>query len=772
MWKFVAVVLLLCSGISFADPFIYVGLSGTVETSGSCSLLTIDAANDSKNYYDYPCEPDKLVVNSSGKQVYMLYSGYNPHGLSVFDTDKKTIVANLLQGDSTVMDMALSSDGTRLYVMSQIYNGTIYVIDAINNVLLKTIHPWQPIFSTGLLRSLAINPAGTELYVTIGGDSYDSIIPVASVIDVTVGSEVARIPLSAEPGDLAFNPAGTRAYITLRYTNNPNGSKITVIDTALRKQTASVALPVGYDPLNIAINQAGTRAYVVSSNNSSSSITGSLNVLDLSTNTVMSLSNNSLFYPTRVALDSMGTRAYVGDFASNAIVVFDTASLNEVYRIQHGGQFNDMAVAPSSASPPPNTSQITCLFDWAQSNYPSLLSPASTGLSTLQNYIYRYYSKTQFYLAVSFADSHVYYMSVAEGIIHDLGPFSVWKVTSNCAGSGYTAQPTVSLAASPTTVNSGSSSTLQWSSTNATSCTASGGWNGNKATSGSLSTGALASNQTYNLSCSGGGGTASQSVTVTVNNTPAPAISLLSSKTVSITGSGTVTTGTLTWTVTNATTCTASGGWNGSVATSGTWSTGALTSSTTYTLTCSGNGGSTSASNTIVVDTPPSPTLTFTASPNTVNFGGASTLQWSATNATSCTASGGWLGTIGTSGSSSTGGLTTDTTFNLSCSGSGGSVNKSITVTVNKAQSLTVSLTSTQSVLHLGQSATLQWSSTNATSCSLSDSSGITYPSTAISGSMLLNYTNPSFVGTSTYTLTCYGPGYTPVSKSVSIGFN
>jgi hypothetical protein len=74
----------------------------------------------------------------------------------------------------------------------------------------------------------------------------------------------------------------------------------------------------------------------------------------------------------------------------------------------------------------------------------------------------------------------------------------------------------VTLSAAPTSIASGASSTLTWSSTNATSCTASGSWSGTLATSGTQSTGALTASQTYNLSCTGTGGTATQSVTVAV----------------------------------------------------------------------------------------------------------------------------------------------------------------------------------------------------------------------------------------------------------------
>lgn len=86
-------------------------------------------------------------------------------------------------------------------------------------------------------------------------------------------------------------------------------------------------------------------------------------------------------------------------------------------------------------------------------------------------------------------------------------------------GSGSDGQPTpptVTLTSSAPSVVSGSSVTLTWSSTDTTSCTASGGWSGTKATSGSESIGPLGADATYTLSCSGVGGSTSQSTSVTV----------------------------------------------------------------------------------------------------------------------------------------------------------------------------------------------------------------------------------------------------------------
>jgi len=64
-------------------------------------------------------------------------------------------------------------------------------------------------------------------------------------------------------------------------------------------------------------------------------------------------------------------------------------------------------------------------------------------------------------------------------------------------------QPSVTLIGTPTRTIGGGSSTLIWTSTHATSCTASGGWSGTKATSGSESSGALAATTDFALSCTG-----------------------------------------------------------------------------------------------------------------------------------------------------------------------------------------------------------------------------------------------------------------------------
>ena len=78
-------------------------------------------------------------------------------------------------------------------------------------------------------------------------------------------------------------------------------------------------------------------------------------------------------------------------------------------------------------------------------------------------------------------------------------------------------KPTISFSASTTTITAGQSATLNWSvSGTSPTCTASGGWSGGKAISGSQSV-SPGTTTTYNLSCSNSAGSDAKSVTINVN---------------------------------------------------------------------------------------------------------------------------------------------------------------------------------------------------------------------------------------------------------------
>ncbi|MEL6949405.1 MAG: hypothetical protein AAGM16_04670 [Pseudomonadota bacterium] len=148
---------------------------------------------------------------------------------------------------------------------------------------------------------------------------------------------------------------------------------------------------------------------------------------------------------------------------------------------------------------------------------------------------------------------------------------------------------------------------------------------------------------------------------------------------------------TLSWTSENADTCSASGDWAGNKATSGSETIDNIDENATYTLTCQSNTlGSSSDSAVVTVSTPPppppppeAPTLSFSSDQNTIESGESVSLSWTADNATSCTASGDWSGSKPLNGNETMTNLTSNQSFTLNCTGAGGDVSRSVSVTVN-----------------------------------------------------------------------------------------
>jgi triacylglycerol lipase len=89
-----------------------------------------------------------------------------------------------------------------------------------------------------------------------------------------------------------------------------------------------------------------------------------------------------------------------------------------------------------AASIAPTLNNTECLFNWAQTFYPSLFSPPTSGVQFFSPYTYRYYPNTNAYVGVSSADNHVYYLD-PNGDLQDVGDLSTWLATSGCGTRPY-----------------------------------------------------------------------------------------------------------------------------------------------------------------------------------------------------------------------------------------------------------------------------------------------------------------------------------------------
>ncbi|HLJ26121.1 MAG TPA: glycoside hydrolase domain-containing protein [Candidatus Angelobacter sp.] len=150
---------------------------------------------------------------------------------------------------------------------------------------------------------------------------------------------------------------------------------------------------------------------------------------------------------------------------------------------------------------------------------------------------------------------------------------------------------TASLTANSTSIANGQSSTLTWSSSNASSCTGTNFSTGNTA-SGSAAVSPTATT-TYTVTCSGSAGSSSASATVTVSAGPT---ATLTANPILITSGQS---STLTWSSTSATSC-ASTNFSTGNATSGSAAV-SPTATTTYSISCTGTAGTTAASATVAV---------------------------------------------------------------------------------------------------------------------------------------------------------------------------
>ncbi len=359
----------------------------------------------------------------------------------------------------------------------------------------------------------------------------------------------------------------------------------------------------------------------------------------------------------------------------------------------------------------------------------------------------------------------------------------------NCTGPGGTSptqsatvivnslpDPIVSISANQTRIPYNTGTTITWSSQYASSCIANGGsagWAGNKNLNGSSYTGNLTASTTYSITCQNSAGkSASDSVTITVDpQIQAPTASISADNTNLSYGGSTI----IRWSSQYATSCTATGGansWGGSINTSGSQSTGSLTSTVTYGITCYNSAGQ-SASNSVTVNVSrqPNPTVsvTISANPSSVQYGGSSTITWSSLSASSCVAYGNgtnWGGSKGTGGSFNTGALTADTNYGITCYGSNGqSASQSVTVSVGPQSNPTVALSANPTSVQYNGTSTINWTSQNATYCSFTGGTNAPSGKQNTYGS----FNSGNLKSGTTYSINCYNSTGAVAYDSVTV---
>ena len=215
--------------------------------------------------------------------------------------------------------VAVNPAGTKLYVTSygseyfigdhlDVYNNTVFVIDTTTNKITAIVKVgYGP-------KGVAVTPDGSKVYVT------NYINDTVSIINTTTNKVISTVNVGYGPTGVAVSPDGSKAYVT-------NYNNVSVIDTATNRVTATVPVPVDVGLTGVAVNPDGTKVYVTNGNYYRE---GNVSVIDTATNRVTATVPLGIG-PTGVVVNPAGTKVYVTSYkyyGSGTVYVIDSATNN------------------------------------------------------------------------------------------------------------------------------------------------------------------------------------------------------------------------------------------------------------------------------------------------------------------------------------------------------------------------------------------------------------------------------------------------------------
>ncbi len=287
---------------ALAAPFAYVANQGSatvsvidVATNFVVATITLPAGSD----------PRHVVTSPDGSRLYVASASY-PGSIYVVETRANTLLLPAITVGNSPSGIAVSPDGTLVYV-TNLFSNTLSVIDTSTRAVVATIGvDAQP-------TAVCVAPDGSRVYVA------SSIYGTVTVIDTATRTQVGNlISVQGNPNDLAISPDGSTLYVS-----NFNSASVSVIATA--SNTVQATIPVGSFPLGMDTTPDGGRLYVV--DHDPASANGSVAVIDTATNTVLTRVTLPAFHTARrVAVTPDGARAYVTINNPQQVIVFDTAT--------------------------------------------------------------------------------------------------------------------------------------------------------------------------------------------------------------------------------------------------------------------------------------------------------------------------------------------------------------------------------------------------------------------------------------------------------------
>lgn len=308
-----------------AAPFTY------VVNANDYSLSVVDRGQVLSKLVPLSGAPNGVAVNPAGTRVYVtLFSGH----VAVIDTATHAVTATLAVGDSP-WGVAVHPDGGSVYAAA---HDRLNVIDA------RTLALRQVSFS-GWPVSMAINPAGTRLYVGLDNGS-------VLEFDLTADPPLLRRTLASGryPYAMTISPDGARLYLA---TFGP----VALVDLG-SGTTRDVG---GCGSASVALDGTGTRLFTVGT------CAKTLSVLDTTQYAHPSVGSADLSAlpgaPIGVVTTRTTNQIHVADATRLGLVTLSGGSygLRSLTTIGNGSWYRGMATGPNPVG------------DWSGDGAPDLL---------------------------------------------------------------------------------------------------------------------------------------------------------------------------------------------------------------------------------------------------------------------------------------------------------------------------------------------------------------------------------------------------------------
>ncbi len=314
------------------NRFGYVANNNNYSLTGGDTVSVLDLKNNtvkttiSDSSFN---EPFRIAINPAGTKAYVANS--NSTTISIIDIATNT-VTGVIGGFDGPSGMVITPDGSTGYVNN--YGGpegvgsgnaiTVNVVDLVNNVIVG-----DPIVVGLAPAALAITPDGKFVYVmnyVNGNPGAGTMIAIQTSDNTVVGTPLTGF---SGPFGIAITPNGKYAYVTNFGSNNfePIGSTVSVVKLSTNAIVATINLAI--QPAGIAITPNGRFAYVTNYNTlyAGSNFTnltagqGTVNIIDIEKNEVISPTIAVGQGPNAVAISPNGKFAYVTNFTSNTVSV-------------------------------------------------------------------------------------------------------------------------------------------------------------------------------------------------------------------------------------------------------------------------------------------------------------------------------------------------------------------------------------------------------------------------------------------------------------------